>query len=118
MKTLNLAVCAAILALVTVSMKAAACDGDAKPTDPFVRAGSGIEAQFAQVVDDANPLAAEGELAAPSESGTASGSDQVVVIPDTHNEEVEAEDAIGEPHEVLDAEPRHEVGDFATENSD
>jgi len=38
----------------------------------------------------------------------------VVVIPDSHNEEIERVVEDGKPHEVLDAEQRYEVGDTVT----
>jgi hypothetical protein len=38
----------------------------------------------------------------------------VVVIPNSRNEKVEREAAADRPHEVLEAEKRHEVGDNPT----
>ena len=42
------------------------------------------------------------------------GHGNVVVIPDSRNEQLEAELAADKPHEVLDAEQRYEVGDNPT----
>ena len=40
--------------------------------------------------------------------------DNVVVIPNTRNEEIERDFEADQPHEVLDAEERYEVGDDPT----
>jgi hypothetical protein len=66
--------------------------------------------------DAVKPTAAEtpamGE--APEPAGTQQEGGSVVVIPNSRNEELEREVNADRPHEVLDAEPRYEVGDDVT----
>ena len=66
--------------------------------------------------DAVKPTAAEtpamGEAPEPADTQQEEGS--VVVIPNSRNEELEQEVNADRPHEVLDAEPRYEVGDDVT----
>ena len=49
-----------------------------------------------------------------SPANAAEGHGNVVVIPDSRNEQLERELAADKPHEVLEAEQRYEVGDNPT----
>jgi hypothetical protein len=66
--------------------------------------------------DAVKPTAAEtpamGE--APKPAGTQQEGGNVVVIPNSRNEELERVINADRPHEVLEAEPRYEVGDHVT----
>ena len=58
-----------------------------------------------------------GEAIAPESTQTSATSEKqshIVVIPDSHNEDVERDFEADQPHEVLDAEERYEVGDDPT----
>ena len=50
----------------------------------------------------------------PTPASDNAGHSDVVVVPDSRNEEMERDYAADKPHEVLDAEERYEVGDDPT----
>ena len=113
---------AAILA-VTLSVIAQAevyeskdAEGNAVFTDSPVPGAEEVDLPQTNIADRVEEL--PGEVSA-SESTQISArpheqQSDVVVIPNTRNEEVERDFEADQPHEVLDAEERYEVGDDPT----
>ena len=90
--------------------------GNTVYTDSPTQGATEVDLPETNAAEAVKPTAAEtpamGE--APKPAGTQQAGGSVVVIPNSRNEELEREVNADRPHEVLDAEQRHEVGDYVT----
>ena len=91
-------------------------EGNAVFTDSPAPGAEEVALPQTNVADHVEKL--PGEMAAPSSPQTPAKPHEqrnnVVVIPDSHNEEVERDFEADQPHEVLEAEEPYEVGDDPT----
>ena len=91
-------------------------EGNAVFTDSPVPGAEEVDLPQTNVADHVEKL--PGEMAAPNSPQTPAKPHEqrnnIVVIPDSPNEDVERDFEADQPHEVLDAEERNEVGDDPT----
>ena len=80
-------------------------------TDTPTAAAEKVDLPQENIADAVEVPSEHKSIEAPDAVTEAAGQGDVVVIPNSRNEQLEKEVAADRPHEVLDAEERYEVGD-------